>query len=105
MISSKYRHLHPSMAGVLCFNTSSNSDAGMSGSFTPFVQTYNGFYFTSDSEPCDARYLFDKAIKEEEGRDVILDVSSFDGYIKMLEVDNKFNKLLQYEKIEIIEKE
>ena len=105
MISSKYRHLHPSMAGVLCFNTSSNSDAGMSGSFTPFVETFNGYYFTPNVEPCDARYKFDKALVEEESHEIEHNISSFDSYVQTLESDNKFINLLQYEKIEIIEKE
>jgi len=105
MIASKYRYLDPSMVGVLDLFTTSNSDCGMSGSFVPFVKTYDGFYFTPDKEPCQARYIFDKALKEEEKKDILIDVSSFDSYIQNLEEKAEFNEELKYEPIIIIEKE
>lgn len=78
----------------------------MSGSFTPTAQLYNRFYFTPEGEPCEARYLFDKALIEEEGReDLKLDINDFPSYIKCLERNDRFKDLLTYEKIEIIEKE
>lgn len=104
-ISTKYRYLHPSMIGVLDLTTSSNSDVGMSGSFVPFVETYNGFYFTPDKEPCMTRYKFDKQYKEEDNGDVGINVSDFDSYISDMEEKSEFIKLLSYEKIEIIERE
>lgn len=107
MIATKYRYLHPSMVGKLDISVSSNSDVGMSGSIVPFVKTYNGFYFTPDVEPCDARFNFDKALLEEDGRSdlVTLDVTDLDSYIDAISRDDKFRKLLEYEPIEIIEKE
>lgn len=104
-ISTKYRYLHPSMIGVLDLTTSSNSDVGMSGSFVPFVKTYDGFYFTPEPEPCMARYNFDKRYKEEDGGEVVLDISDFETYIQDLQERTEFVKLLEYEKIEIIERE
>ena len=59
-IATKYRYLHPSMAGILDLNTSSNSDIGLSGSFTPFAKLYDKYYFTPEREPCQARYRFEK---------------------------------------------
>lgn len=93
------------MIGVLDLTTSSNSDVGMSGSFVPFVETYNGFYFTPDKEPCMTRYKFDKQYKEEDNGDVGINVSDFDSYISDMEEKSEFIKLLSYEKIEIIERE
>lgn len=105
MIAAKYRYLDPSMVGVQDIFTTSNSDCGMSGAFTPFVELYNGFYFTPDNEPCTARYEFDKALVEEENRDIGIDVSTFESYIKHLEDRAKFADDLAYEKIVIVEKE
>lgn len=105
MISAKYRYLHPSMVGVQDLFTTSNSDCGMSGSFTPFVELYDGFYFTPEHEPCRARYEFDKALVEEEHRDIEIDVSTFESYIRELEEKAKFANDLAYETIEIVEKE
>lgn len=56
MISAKYRYIHPSQLGILDLNVSSNSDPGMSGSFVPFVKLYDGFFFNSNPDPCDAEY-------------------------------------------------
>lgn len=107
MISAKYRYLHPSMVGKKDLNVSSNSDVGMSGSFVPFVELYDGFYFTPEHEPCDARYNFDKALVEDENISfrTTLDADDFAGYLYNLEHNDKFKDLLKYEKIEIVEKE
>ena len=102
-IATKYRYLHPSMAGILDLNTSSNSDIGLSGSFTPFAKLYDKYYFTPDREPCQARYRFEKELENEEFRK--LNASSFEDYIKRLEKHDKFEDLLKYEPIRIIEKE
>lgn len=105
MIATKYRYIHPSMVGVLDLTTSSNSDVGMSGSFTPFVKLYDDFYFTPEREPCDARYLFDKSLKEEENMNIVLDVSNFDTYLESMREKNEFQKYLVYEPINIVERE
>lgn len=102
-IATKYRYLHPSMAGILDLNTSSNSDIGLSGSFTPFAQLYDKFYFTPEHEPCEARYRFECELADEGFRK--LSVNSFEDYIKKLEKNDKFKDLLSYELIKIVEKE
>ena len=102
-IATKYRYLHPSMAGILDLNTSSNSDIGLSGSFTPFAKLYDKYYFTPEREPCQARYRFEKELDNEGFRK--LNASSFEDYIKKLEKHDKFDDLLKYEPIRIVEKE
>ena len=102
-IATKYRYLHPSMAGILDLNTSSNSDIGLSGSFTPFAKLYDKYYFTPEREPCQARYRFEKELADEEFRK--FNATDFDDYIKKLEKHNKFEDLLKYEPIRIVEKE
>lgn len=105
MLATKYRYLDPSMVGKTDINVSSNSDVGTSGMFTPFVKTYNGYYFTPDPEPCTARYEFDKALVEDENLDVGLNISTFDSYIQDVEARTKFRDALEYEPILIVEKE
>lgn len=102
-IATKYRYLHPSMAGILDLNTSSNSDIGLSGSFTPFAKLYDGYYFTPDHEPCQGRYRFEKDLADEGFRKIHGD--NFDEYLKYLEKHDKFKELLKYEAIKIVEKE
>lgn len=91
------------MAGILDLNTSSNSDIGLSGSFTPFAKLYDGYYFTPEREPCQARYRFEQELDEEGFRK--LNTTSFEDYIKKLEKNDKFADLLKYESIQIVEKE
>lgn len=102
-IATKYRYLHPSMAGILDLNTSSNSDIGLSGSFTPFAKLYDKFYFTPDREPCGARYKFEKDLYDEGFRKNPGD--TFEEYLKKLDKNDRFKELLTYEPIKIIEKE
>lgn len=108
-IAVKYRTLDPSMAGILDQSTSSNSDVGMSGSFVPFVKLYNNYYFTPEVEPADARYKFDCALykagfdKWFDAREV--DLASFERYTAWQYEHCPYMKMLQYEKIEIVEKE
>lgn len=92
------------MAGILDLNTSSNSDVGLSGSFTPFAKVYDKYYFTPDHEPCQARYKFDKALVQDEKKDLVLNVKNFTTYLDSLGKHDKFEELLQYEPIEIVEK-
>ena len=101
-IATKYRYLHPSMAGILDLNTSSNSDIGLSGSFTPFAKLYDGYYFTPEHEPCQAKYRFEKELSDEGFRK--LNATSFEDYLKKLEKHDKFIDLLKYEPIRIVEK-
>lgn len=102
-IATKYRYLHPSMAGILDLNTSSNSDIGLSGSFTPFAKLYDNYYFTPDREPCGARYRFEKALYDEGFRKNPGD--NLEEYLKKLEKNDPFKELLKYEAIQIVEKE
>lgn len=102
-IATKYRYLHPSMAGILDLNTSSNSDIGLSGSFTPFAKLYDGYYFTPEHEPCQARYRFDQELADEGFRKI--HGSNFEEYLKYLEKNDPFKELLAYEPIKIVEKE
>jgi hypothetical protein len=104
MIAVKYRYLDPSMVGILDLNVSSNSDIGMSGSFVPFVKLYDGYFFTPEHQPCQNRYLFDKALVEQEKKPLRVNVNSFENYLKSLEDGDKFKALLSPEKIEIVEK-
>jgi len=69
------------------------------------VETYNGFYFTPENEPCDARYLFDKALHDEEGMEVEYDVSSMDKYFEDMIEKGYYDEELKYEPLIIIEKE
>jgi hypothetical protein len=111
MISDKYRYIHPSMLGKLDMNVSSNSDVGMSGSLVPTVQLYNGFYFTPEVEPCGKRYEFDKELRDKNpkkfdiNRGYKINFKSLETYIDSVEKNDKFRELLEYEPIEIIEKE
>lgn len=104
MIAVKYRYIDPSMVGVLDLNVSSNSDIGMSGSFVPFVKLYDGYFFTPEKQPCQNRYLFEKELNDSGFRAFPYPVNGFEEYIKLLENGDKFKKLLEPEKIEIIEK-
>ena len=92
------------MVGRQDISVTSVSDTGLSGGFTPFIKIYDGFYFTPEKEPCDARYLFDKSLKEEDNRNISLDVTSFDVYVGELASKALFADDLKYEKIEIVEK-
>lgn len=103
-IAPKYRYLDPSMIGVLDLNVSSNSDIGMTGSFTPFVELYDNFFFTKEHQPCRNRYEFDKAMVEMENRELNVKVGSFEEYIKCLGAEDKFKLLLSPEIIQIVEK-
>lgn len=102
-IATKYRYLHPSMAGILDLNTSSNSDIGLSGSFTPFAKLYDNYYFTPNHEPCEARYRFERDLADEGFRKI--HGETFDEYLNKLEKNDKFKDLLAYESIKIVEKE
>lgn len=104
-IADKYRYLHESMVGVIDLFATSNSNYGLSGYFSPFVETYNGFYFTPEGEPCDARYLFDKAIHDEDHAEVEYDISSLDNYFADMEAKAYYAEGFKYEKLEIVEKE
>lgn len=104
-ISDKYRYLHPSMVGVLDLFTTSNSDCGMSGSIVPFVKLYDEFFFTPNKEPCNGRYKFEKSLYDNFGIDRKLPLDSFEEYIQYVSDHNQFKKDLEYEKIEIVERE
>jgi len=93
------------MVGIMDLNVSSNSDVGMSGSFVPYAKLYDRYYFTPEHEPCQGRYLFDKSLHDEHGFDIGVDTVDFDTYIYQLEEANQYREPLQYEKIEIVEKE
>lgn len=99
--------------GKVDINVSSNSDVGMSGSFTPFLQLFNRFYFSPDPEPCDAGFKLEKA-KEQyytthenvacKSLPVEFQFDTLEDYIHFVEkYDENFDGL-KYEKIEIVEK-
>lgn len=108
-ISDKYRYLDPSFVGVYDISTSSSSDVGLSGAFVPYVKTYDNFYFTENPEPAEGRYRFELALSNEdkEGWEYHCpyDLSTFAAYIKSIDEKDPFRKYLQYEKIQIVEKE
>ena len=124
MISAKYRYLHPSQLGILDLNVSSNSDPGMSGSFVPFVKLYDGFFFSPNSDPCDAEFRNVKDIYNGISTDKDLvrrypqlkdcyiksipkkAMNSLDGYIKYAEeYRHDYDEQLKYLPILIHEKE
>lgn len=104
-IAEKYLYLHPSMVGAIDLFTTSNSDPGMSGSIVPFVKLYDGFFFTEEGEPCQARYLFEKELKEEFHIDRKLPLDTFEEYIEYISSKKQFDRYLRYEPIRIVEKE
>gem|GEM_PF-1932824 len=104
MIAVKYRYLDPSMVGVLDLNVSSNSDIGMSGSFVPFVNLYDGYFFTPERQPCEKRFHFENELQAAGLRVYPIPINTFEDYLKVLEDGDKFKELLKPEKIEIIEK-
>lgn len=55
-VASRMRDIHISFVGKIDLNCTSNSDVGMSGSFTPFVKLYDNFYFTPEREPDDTLF-------------------------------------------------
>lgn len=104
MIAVKYRYIDPSMLGVLDLNVSSNSDIGMSGSFVPFVNLHDGYFFTPERQPCAKRYEFEASLQEAGFRTYPYPMNSFEDYLKILDNGDKFKELLKPEAIEIIEK-
>lgn len=62
-INIKYRGIHASHEGRIDINTSGTSDPGMSGMFTPFVETY-GQFFDPTPEPQGWDKKFKKFYKE-----------------------------------------
>lgn len=104
------RDLHPSFVGVIDPNCSSNSDVGMSGSFVPYVKTYDRFYFTPEWEPSDRMYNLTAAITkyyDENHPDdphISVDCSSKEKYEDYLSyMDSTLN--LSYYPIRIVERE
>lgn len=86
-------------------NVSSNSDIGMSGSFTPFVKLHDGFFFNPDHQPCENRYLMEKELQDEDHFTRFkIPINSFEDYLKILNNGDRFKELLKPSKIEIIEK-
>lgn len=108
-IMDKYRYLDPSFVGVYDISTSSNSDVGLSGAFVPYVKTYDNFYFTPNPEPAEGRYRFEVELSNDDREGWTYhcpyDLSTFASYVKSIEENDPFRQYLQYEKIQIIEKE
>lgn len=106
MISDKYRYLHPSMVGVIDLFTTSNSDCGMSGSIVPFVELYDGFFFTPDKEPCKERYFFERNLHDDFGVQRNYQLDTFEDFIDSISTKvNSFEKEFTPEIIEIVERE
>ena len=102
-ITDKYRVLDPSMVGILDINVSSNSDPGMNGALVPFVKIYDRFFFGEEHEPVDKSMEIIKITSEYRGEPV--EFHTRDEYLQWLKVHGKFNDELDYEVLEIIEKE
>lgn len=118
-ISKKYRALDKSHVGKVDLNTTSNSEPGMAGSFTPFVELYDGMYFDPNREPYLAQFRFEMAKRAEvetvsDGVEILkfkddeiipYDVNTPEEFLAFMETHDKFQKMLTYEKIQIVEKE
>lgn len=115
IISQKYRNIHPSYLGKIDLNVSSNSDVGMSGAFTPFMEIFDNFYFNPNPEPCDAGYHIHQEIAEyynsdtcqAKGFPVEISFDSLEDYLKFI---NEYDSSVQfdglkYAEIKIVEKE
>lgn len=94
---------------------SSNSDVGMSGAFTPFMELFDNFYFNPNPEPCDAGYHIHQEIAEyynsdtcqAKGFPVEISFDSLEDYLKFI---NEYDSSVQfdglkYAEIKIVEKE
>lgn len=79
----------------------------MRGSFTPFVQLYDGFYFTPEHEPAEAQYNFEKAIAKDgfSKRFKGVPFTTFEKYCDWKLNHDPFRDHLHYEIIQIVERE
>lgn len=115
IISQKYRNIHPSYFGRIDLNVSSNSDVGMSGAFTPFMELFDNFYFNPKPEPCEAGYQIHQEIAEyynsdacqAKGFPVEITFNSLKEYMDFI---NEYDSSVQfdglkYAEIKIVEKE
>ena len=104
------RDLHPSFIGVIDPNCSSNSDVGMSGSFVPYVKTYDRFYFTPEWEPSERMYKLAVAVdkyyneKHSDTPHAAVDCNTKESYEEYLE-NMALNMNLSYYPIKIVERE
>ena len=124
MIPMKYRYPHPSQVGIIDVNVSSNSDPGMSGSFVPFVQLYDGLFFNPEKDPATAEYEFQKSLKQffQENKELMKKLpelkanntygispatfKTFESFVKYATEHRKeFDEELKYLPIAIVEKE
>ena len=97
-VPNRMRDIHPSFVGIVDLNCTSNSDIGLSGSFTPFVQLYDRFFFTPDTEPDDELYSIVKFIDEkrtDEDNIITEDDRKFiitsDGTVEAYDADNNIS--------------
>lgn len=104
------RDLHPSFIGKIDPNCSSNSDVGMSGSFVPYVEIYDRFYFTPEWEPSDRMYNLTNAIasyyekKHSDENHISIDCNNKEAFEEYLEnMDSSMD--LSYYPIKIVERE
>lgn len=123
MIPQKYRYPHPSQVGIIDVNVSSNGDPGMTGSFVPFLELYDGLFFNPNPDPYEAEYQFQKNLKTffNEHRDLLKKlpelkegtigglspkaITSLENFIKYAtEHHEEFAEELQYLPIQIVEK-
>lgn len=102
----KMRDIHPSFIGVIDPNCTSNSDIGMSGSFTPFVKIYDRFYFTPEHEPSHMFYdtykdietwadLAKETVNTGETFDPIVDINT--GEVIDPDTDPKWHTTMPYD--------
>lgn len=115
IISQKYRNIHPSYFGKIDLNVSSNSDVGMSGAFTPFMELFDNFYFNPNPEPCDMGYQIHQEIAEYYNSDTCQAKGfpveiTFDSLKDYMDFINEYDSSVQfdglkYAEIKIVEKE
>lgn len=118
-ISKKYRALDISHVGKVDLNATSNSEPGMAGSFTPFVEIYDGMYFDPNREPYLGQFTFEMAKRAEvettaDGIQVMKfnldevipeDISTPEEFLAWISVNDPYQEQLVYEPIRIVEKE
>lgn len=119
-IANKYRDIDPSFMGRIDPNSTSNSDPGMSGHFTPFVQLYDRFFFTPKQDPHRGHYeaekinfMYSHMVNPETGEigseslslEGGISFKSFEEYMEWANKNESFIDDLKYLPIKIVEKE
>lgn len=119
-IANKYKDIDKSFMGRIDPNSTSNSDPGMSGHFTPFLQLYDRFFFSPNEDPHEGHYeaekinfMYSHSIDPETGEVLTEALSmeggirfeSFEKYMEWANKNDSFIDDLKYLPIVIVEKE